>query len=742
MKDQSTKLYLALAAGFLAAVSSLVVLPGRATEIEVASSLETALAPQTEHRFATRWATRIINAYQYGDKREGGLSERMFDQYLELLDNNRLYFTAADIDDLKRYRPHVHESLRAENLEPAFDIFSRYIKRVNERSEFALALLEGEFDFTIDEDYRYDRTEMDWAETEQALDEVWRRRIKNDWLMLRLADQGDEEIAETLAQRYSSLQRRINEFNSEDVFQFFMNAYTRSIEPHSAYLSPRSVDNFEISMRLSLDGIGAMLQRETEYTTIMDIVPGGPADLDGRLEAGDRIIAVAQDDDEFVEVIGWRLDDVVSLIRGERETIVRLKTLPVDTGLSGPPAIIDITRDEVKLEEQAAVSEIIDVPNGDDMRRIGVINLPVFYVDFQGRARNEPNFRSSTRDTRRLINELVEQGIDGLVIDLRGNGGGALVEATTLTGLFIDEGPVVQVRDSQGRVNLERDREPGMAWDGPLAVLVDRRSASASEIFAAAIQDYGRGVVIGETTFGKGTVQNLIDLDEFSNSEEDRYGQIKLTMAQFYRVNGGSTQRKGVIPDIILPTAGDPEESGESALKNALPWGEIDATEFTQVARLDPLVELARQRHQQRLNSDQELKDLLLEIKEWEEERSSGAISLLESERRERMARDEARRANRYAQNDDDSEEAAADTSGSNDDSASDAKDETDDPATVEGAVIDGSVAKDNDENDEENERDLYLIEAARILSDLIELDANEQRLAHRSDSMTVSELR
>jgi carboxyl-terminal processing protease len=716
MKAQQIKFSIALLGVGLAALTALVVSPGRATEPQLSTVLEASLAPQTEHRFATRWATRIINAYHYGDKREAGLSERMFDQYLDLLDGNRLYFTAADVDDLKRYRPHVHESLRAENLEPAFDIFTRYLKRVNERTEYALGLLESGFDFTVDEEYRYDRTELGWAESTEALDEVWRKRVKNDWLMLKLADQTDEEIAETLNQRYSNLNRRINEFNSEDVFQFFMNAYTRSIEPHSAYLSPRSVDNFEISMRLSLDGIGAMLQRETEYTTIMEIVPGGPADLDGRLGAGDRIVAVAQGDEEFVDVIGWRLDDVVSLIRGERDTVVRLEVLPADTGLSGPPQIIDITRDEVKLEEQAAYSEVIEVPQGEgDIRRIGVINLPVFYVDFQGRARNEPNYRSSTRDTRRLINELVEDGIDGLVIDLRGNGGGALVEATTLTGLFIDEGPVVQVRDSQGRVNLERDREPGMAWDGPLAVLVDRRSASASEIFAAAIQDYGRGVVIGETTFGKGTVQNLIDLDEFSNSDDARFGQIKLTMAQFYRVNGGSTQRKGVIPDIILPTAGDPEEIGESALENALPWGEIEPTEFTRFARLDPLVELARQRHQQRLATDEELQGLLAEIEQWEEESSKGSISLLESDRRARMEREEKRRADRYAMAE---------------------------SATEEGSVDEAVDASEEGEAAEDDSRDLYLIETARILSDLIELDDEKQRLAHRNDAMTVGELR
>ncbi len=717
MNAKTITLFLSLSAAVGLAISTLLVSSGSATENSpVGSGFEQQLAPKTEHRFASRWATRIINAYHYGGDRENNLSERMFDQYLDLLDGNRLYFTTSDIDDLKRYRPHLHESLKSADLEPAFDIFNRYVKRVNERTAHALAVLEQGFDFTVEEEYQFDRTELDWPESSEALDEVWRQRVKNDWLLLRLADQDDEDIVDRLTQRYTSLDRRISEFNSEDVFQFFMNAYTRSIEPHSAYLSPRSVDNFEISMRLSLDGIGALLQRETEYTTVMEIVPGGPADLDGRLKAGDRIVGVAQGDEDFVDVIGWRLDDVVSLIRGERETLVRLQVLPTETGLSGPSQIIDITRDEVKLEEQAARSEVIEIPAGDEVRRIGVIQLPVFYVDFQGRARNEPNYRSSTRDTRRLINELVEDGIDGLVIDLRGNGGGALVEATTMTGLFIDEGPVVQVRDSQGRVSLERDREPGMAWDGPLSVLVDRRSASASEIFAAAIQDYGRGAIIGETTFGKGTVQNLIDLDEFSRSEESRLGQIKLTMAQFYRVSGGSTQRRGVVPDIMLPTTGDPEDSGESALENALPWGEIGATDYKPVARLDGLLELARERHEARLQSDEELKDMLAEIEAFEKESDRKTVSLVESVRREQMEAAEARRSNLYAHS-----------------SGSDA----DDMESLVSASGNGDSVAENGESDEDEEqqRDLYLIESARIMSDLIELDAGLKRIAHRNES-------
>ena len=678
--------------------------PGEATVVESPEASDR-LEPKPEHHFASRLATRFISGYHYHRKNlDEEFSSRVFDQYLRLLDPNRVYFTAADVADLERYRNYLSDALQSADLDPAFDMFERYQRRVAERIEHAVALLEQEFDFTTDEEYRFDRTEAPWAEDRDELDEIWRQRVKNDWLRLRLADQDDEDILETLTDRYTNLGRRISEFNSQDVFQFFMNAYTRSIEPHSAYMSPRSVDNFEISMRLSLDGIGAMLQRETEYTTVMEIVPGGPADLDGRLRPGDRIIGVAQGDEEMVDVVGWRLDDVVQLIRGERETVVRLEVLPADTALTGAATVIDIERNEVRLEEQAAQRDLIEVPHGDDVRRIGIISVPVFYVDFQGRARNEPNYRSSTRDVRRLINELTAEDIDGLVIDLRGNGGGALVEATTMTGLFIDEGPVVQVRDSRGRVSLEEDREPGMAWDGPLAVLVDRRSASASEIFAGAIQDYGRGVVLGEPTFGKGTVQNLIDLDDLSRSDNGRLGQIKLTMAQFYRIAGGSTQAKGVVPDISLPTAGDPADFGESALDFALPWGEIDPADFRPMADLSGLIEMAYERHRERLDTDEELLDLLQEIADWEETRDRTTVSLNEEVRRAEMEENEQRRSQRFA--------ATRSPHGN----------------------VNGPDREDNGDEEADSPYDLYLLESARILADLIDFDRETHLLAHRAD--------
>lgn len=658
------------------------------------------LTPKPQHLLASRLATRFISGYHYHrSKLDEDISTRVFDQYMELLDPNRMYFTAADMEDLERYRPHLESALKSANLDPAYDIFNRYTKRVDERIGFARKRLTQGFDFSQDESFYFDRSEAAWAEDDTVLEDYWTRRVKNDYLRLKLTDKEDKEIVEMLDQRYAGLARRISEFNSEDVFQFFMNAYTRAIEPHSSYLSPRSVENFEISMRLSLDGIGALLQRETEYTSIVEVIPGGPADLDGRLKEGDRIVGVAQGDEEMVDVVGWRLDDVVQLIRGERETVVRIDVLPAESGMSGPPTTIELVRNEVKLEEQAASAEVIELPD----HTIGIIKVPVFYVDFVGRAANTPDYRSSTRDVRNLINELAEQGVDGLVMDLRGNGGGALVEATTMTGLFIDEGPVVQVRDSRGRVNLEQDREPGMAWDGPLVVLVDRRSASASEIFAGAIQDYGRGVIIGEPTFGKGTVQNLIDLDNISRSDVG-LGQIKLTMAQFYRVAGGSTQSKGVWPDIRLPTPGDPEDVGESALEYALPWAEIDAADYEPVADLSPLIAEAQAKHRARLESDPKLIELVEDVAKWEEESEREFVSLSEAVRRQEMEEAEARRAERFGETNGGLDEPGAD--------GAESSDESDKPTAPED--------------------DIYLLESARILADLMGFENADTLLAHR----------
>ncbi len=467
-------------------------------------------------------------------------------------------------------------------------------------------------------------------------------------------------------------------------------------------------------MKLSLEGIGALLGRESEYTRIARVVPGGPADQDGRLKAGDRVVSVGQGrEGKMVDVVGWRVDDVVDLIRGPKDTVVRLEVLPEDVGLEGPSTVIDIVRNEVKLEEQAASSRVIEVPqdNGEPMK-VGVIDLPVFYLDFNGRARNLPDYRSSTRDVSRLIEELKAEGVQGLVMDLRNNGGGSLLEATTLTGLFIDQGPVVQVRNGSGRVSTEEDTDPGMAWDGPLAVLVNRYSASASEIFAAAIQDYGRGVIIGEPTFGKGTVQSLLDLDDYGLSDSARMGQLKITQAQFFRVNGGSTQNRGVVPDIRFPSAGDPQEYGERSLPNALPWSEIDPAPYEPTGDLEKMVAVADFRFRDRVQDDTEFSWLLDDIEEYNVNHATRTVSLVEAERRSEMEAKEAKR------------EARKSLTGPLVGELDPLAEEEDVDALGEGLV------EDEEEAEEDDRPDLMLRESARIVADMVRLGQDTQLLA------------
>jgi carboxyl-terminal processing protease len=681
------------------------------------------LSPSMEQRYASNLATRFLTNWHYKDTRlDDELSSKIFDSYLELLDPNKSYFLGTDIEMFERYRPSLDDALRHNDLQPAYEIFNIYTDRVKERVAYARARVQEPFDFEIDEKYLYNREDEDWPASPEELQELWRMRVKNDYLRLKLTDKEETEIIKTLTERYDNLDRRINELKPDDVFQFFMNAFATSIEPHTAYLSPRTSENFEISMKLSLEGIGALLGRETEYTTISRVVPGGPADKDGRLKAGDRITAVGQDlEGKMVDVIGWRVDDVVDLIRGPKHTVVRLEVLPADESITGQTTIIDIVRNEVKLEEQAAKNEIIEIPVGgkdsEEVVKIGIIDLPVFYIDFNGRAENRPDYRSSTRDVRKLIGELEEQGVQGIVVDLRNNGGGSLLEATTLTGLFIDQGPVVQVRSANGRISQEEDTEPGMAWSGPMAVLVNRYSASASEIFAAAIQDYGRGLVIGEPTFGKGTVQSLVDLDDYAPSDSPGMGQLKITMAQFFRVNGGSTQNRGVIPDIRFPSTGDPEEYGESALKFALPWTSIDAAPYAPVSDLSTIAAVADNLYQGRADHDREFAWLQSDIEEYNEQIDSHEVSLMESVRRANIAEEEEKRAKRKAERDGNepllNEESVL---------AEATEYDPDNGGNLAEAIADEEDAGDADA---ESGPDLLLRESARIVADIVELEGD-----------------
>ena len=594
------------------------------------------LAPTPEHEEAVAGIMQLMQRYHYKRVRVNDqLSEQIFERYLESLDPQKSFLLASDIAEFDQYRRGFDDALRTARLSPVFDIFKRFRARVEERASFATGLLKRDFDFTIDEQYAYDREEAQWSQSQKAMDELWRKRVKSDVLNLRLAEQTDDKLINTLEERYERMARRVSQLSANDVFQFFINAYTLSVEPHTSYFSPRSSENFKINMSLSLEGIGAALQTEGEFTVVRRIITGGPAALSEQVAVDDRIVGVGEGEkDEIVDVVSWPLGDVVDLIRGPKGSTVRLKLVAGNAAAGAPPKVITLVRDKIKLEEQAAKSSVVEVTRAGKTQRFGVIDLPTFYLDSAGRAEGLADYRSTTRDVERLLGELTtaDGGVDGIIIDLRGNTGGALIEATQLTGLFIETGPVVQIRDSSGQVKLEEDNDPSIVYSGPLAVLVDRGSASASEIFAAAIQDYGRGVVVGEPTFGKGTVQSVVPLDRAG-----KLGQLKVTIAQFFRVNGEGTQHRGVVPDVLFPTAIDSDAQGERGLDNALPWAEVDKARFDAWSKRRPDYATARKRHETRYRDSKSFKLLIDELEAQRVARAQQHITLVETLRKQEI---------------------------------------------------------------------------------------------------------
>ena len=587
------------------------------------------------HLKATELVTHILTTYHYKKTElNDELSSSIFTNYFENLDQNKNYFINSDIETFEKFRYVIDDAIKNKDISLAYEIFVKYRNRVEERINFALEIVNYNFDFSIEESFRFDRRDDNWLNNISDLDELWRKRVKNDVLNLKLAGKNTKEIKKTLSERYNRILSTTLQLDSNDVFQTFINAYTTSIEPHTAYFSPRISENFDISMRLSLEGIGAVLRAESEYTQVVRIITGGPADLDGRLGADDRIISVGQNTDgEMVDVIGWRLDDVVDLIRGPKNTMLKLEVLPKGSGIEGPTKIITLTRDKIKLEEQDASSSIINIPETNT--KIGVIELPAFYIDFAAQAAGQNDYKSTSRDVRKLISVMMEKKIDGLIIDLRGNGGGSLAEALELTGFFIDEGPVVQTKDATGRIEINYDPQPGIVYPGPLAVLVDRDSASASEIFAGAIQDYRRGIIIGETTFGKGTVQNVIDLNRFIQKDEEDYGRLKTTIAQFFRISGSSNQYKGVVPDIMFPTTEYSDKNlGERAYENALPWDKVKPAKYYTTNAPTEIFDDVKKQHESRIKKNKLFQLILNDINSKQKNSIKKEISLLETERK------------------------------------------------------------------------------------------------------------
>ena len=574
----------------------------------------------------------LINKHYRKQDLNDELSKQFLYKYIDNLDPAKSYLLQSDINEFQRWETELDDMLKRGDLTAGFVIFNRYIKRATERLQANIDLLESDYQFDLnqDEQLSIDLDELPWPQTMAEADELWRKRLKEAYLRLILSDKEPQAARDLLIKRYSNLSKQLSQRDNEDTFQVFMNSLAALYDPHTTYMSPRSMENFRIAMSLSLTGIGAVLQLEDENTKVVRVVPGGPADKQGILQAGDVIVGVGQDQDEITDVIGWRLDDVVDLIRGPKDSTVRLEIIPATGESAGTNREIAIIRDKIQLEEQAANSEIIEVNTDVGNYKLGVITVPTFYLDIEAFYNRDPNFKSSTRDVMRLLSELDEQKVDGIILDLRNNGGGFLQEATTLTDLFIDPGPVVQVRYSNQMISRNHRSHADAYYRGPLVVLINRLSASASEIFAGAIQDYQRGLVIGGQSFGKGTVQVQLPV---------RQGQLKLTESKFYRVSGNSTQHLGVVPDIELPSYFDTEKVGESADENALPWDQINAVPHRRYNFTDIPLETLKERHVYRQSKDPDLVYLNQELSLLRERRKEDSISLNESVRRDEMAK-------------------------------------------------------------------------------------------------------
>ena len=603
------------------------------------------LKPAAQEAKAAHLAAELLSRYHYkAVPLDDALSSKVFDQYLKALDPEKIYFLQADVDRLAVERTRLDDAILTEDLRAPFEIFNLYERRAVERMAYARSLLGKGFDFKSDETLMIDRKDQAWPATEAESLDLWRKRVKNDWLRLKLAGQDDAAIAKVLDKRYDSAAKRLGKIKGADAFQAFMNAYTMAIEPHTNYLGPREAENFDIAMRLSLAGIGAVLVDIDGYATIRELVAGGPASVSGKLEVGDRIVGVAQGTSRPMDdVVGWRLDDTVDLIRGKVGSTVRLDVLPADKGPDAPNKTVVLVRNTIKIQDSAAKAKVYSVATGEGKRLIGVITLPSFYEDIDGLRKGDKEYRSAGRDVAQLLTDMKAQKVDGILMDLRNNGGGSLREAVGLTGLFVGKVPVVQTRNAKGDITVEKNVNTGVAWAGPMAVLINRGSASASEIFAAAIQDYGRGLIVGEPSFGKGTVQTVASLDQVANNPSPVYGELKMTIAQFFRVNGGTTQLRGVTPDIGYLQSGNDSLFGESSYDNALPWTQVKAADYAPVGDIKPQLPRLLAWHESRVQRDRDYQGLLDDLAKAREQRNNNVISLNEATRRKERAAAEVR---------------------------------------------------------------------------------------------------
>lgn len=600
-----------ITAGLWLAVSS-----AQALEANLSKDQLPILHADSQHTTVTKRVTsRFTRSHYKHFSLDDDFSKAIFERYLGLLDYNRNVFMQADIDRFAAWSTQLDDQLKAGSSKIAFDVYNLSMQRRYERFQYALSLLDKEMTFDNDESIELDRSKAAWPKDEAELNELWRKRVKYDELSLKLAGKTWPEIQETLGKRYNNAIKRLSQTNSEDVFQVYMNAFARQIDPHTSYLSPRTAEQFQSEMSLSLEGIGAVLQMTDDYAVIRSLVTGGPAAKSKQLSDGDRIIGVAQEGKAMVDVIGWRLDDIVERIKGPKGSKVTLQILP--DGKDMKSHTVTIVRDKIRLEDRAVKSQIIEKKG----KKIGVLEVPSFYVGL-------------SKDTDKLLVELKQKGVDGIVVDLRNNGGGALTEATALSGLFITQGPIVQVRDSYDRVQVDNDPDPSISYDGPMTVLINRYSASASEIFAAAMQDYGRAIIVGENSFGKGTVQQHRSLNQIYDLLEQPLGYVQYTIQKFYRIDGGSTQNKGVVPDIAFPTTIDPNETGESVEENALPWDHISRANYQPLNDFSAQIPQLQRQHEARIAHDREFGFIQQDIEKYQSEKEDNLLSLNEQTRK------------------------------------------------------------------------------------------------------------
>ncbi len=650
LKDMLRKIFVTICIGLSAACSATPRLP-----IDVPGSNN--LKPDAQQALITRDIANLITAYNYKKVAlNDSLSSVIFDNYLKGLDPNKSYFLASDIASFEQYRNTLDDDLKAGELAVPFFIFNTYQKRYNEKLKFSIAELAKKFDFAKADTYTYNREKLAWFTSEQESNASWNKKVKYDFLNLKIAGKADTAIRNSLKKRYENLLTQSNKINNQDAFQVFMTAFTESVDPHTSYFNMANAANFNIDMARSLEGIGATLSSENEFVTIKSIVTGGPADKIKQLKIDDKIIGVAQGNTgEFTDVIGWRLDNAIALIRGKKGTIVRLKILSKDQDLSATPKIIPITREKIVLQDQSAKKEIKTITQNGKTYTYGIIEIPAFYADFKAMQAGDRNYKSTTRDVKLILDSLKNSNVDAIVVDLRGNGGGSLLEAIELTGLFISKGPVVQVRDARNKIEVNQDEDPTISYDGPVAVLIDRFSASASEIFAGAIQDYGRGIILGNTSYGKGSVQSAIDMSRVNPELGDKAGQINLTTGKFYRITGSSTQHKGVTPDIAFPTVFPADKYGESAEKSAMPWDEIKSSNYKPWGDIKSDLAYLTKLHNLRMKDSKEYSYLLQDIAEFKNRENEKSVPLSETalkkqrddEELKALSRDNARRLSR-----------------------------------------------------------------------------------------------